>query len=144
MQKTNPLNATRMTSWMVGMSATALMLLMMAAVAFAGPGDRRGGGPCAAEVERLCPDAEGRAERRQCLMDNKAQLSDACLERIDKRKEARAAVRAACAEDAKSFCPGLGKGKELRQCMREHREQLSDSCVEAIKTHRPNRASEAR
>jgi hypothetical protein len=46
------------------------------------PGERGRGGAlraaCAADMQKLCPDAQGREARRQCLTDNKSQLSPDC------------------------------------------------------------------
>jgi hypothetical protein len=44
-------------------------------------GGGRGGGlraACAADMQKLCPNAQDRESRRQCLADSKAQLSPDC------------------------------------------------------------------
>ncbi len=46
-------------------------------------------GGCAEDVQRLCADAKG-PERRQCLGDNKAQLSPACSAALEMRGHRRA------------------------------------------------------
>jgi hypothetical protein len=71
-------------------AASAVLFFGMAQAAFAqqggagdqGSGQGRGNGgiraACAADMQKLCPNAQDRDARRQCLTDNKAQLSSEC------------------------------------------------------------------
>ena len=137
------------------MALVALTALVAGTMVASAEGRGGGNGPCKADIERLCGDVEGKRARMQCLQDNEDQLSDACVEKMEKKREKRAerkaAFEAACGADAEAMCSGLER-KELRQCMKANRDNLSDQCVEHIeetrKHHRGQRGhrgnSEAR
>jgi hypothetical protein len=61
---------------------TSLSLAIVIASAIAGAGFAQGGGgvrqACAPDLAKLCPNAQAGADRRQCMMSHKDQLSDAC------------------------------------------------------------------
>ncbi len=132
------------------MIAAVAMMAVLALGASVGVADPNGGegrrgnkGACKADVERLCGDVSSRKEARQCLMDNQDQLSDACQEHMEHKRQRhearRAQIEQACGADIQQFCSGIEDHKELRSCMREHREELSDSCTEALKSNRKHR-----
>jgi hypothetical protein len=68
------------------MKATKLILSMALLFALAGPAfaeDQPSGGghirqACAADLQKFCPNAQSRDDRRQCLQSNKDQLSGDC------------------------------------------------------------------
>ncbi len=75
------------------LAAAAALTLLSAGVAAAQAGQGQGAPAmsairqaCAADVQKLCPDKTG-PDRRQCMMDHAADLSDGC-------KSAIAAMRA--------------------------------------------------
>jgi hypothetical protein len=57
-------------------------------------------------VQRLCADAKGPA-RRQCLDQNKAQLSPGCSAALDKRGALRAQAKASANAVAPTAAPGV-------------------------------------
>ena len=75
-------------------AASAALFFGMAQMAVAqqgAPGDQGSGqghgnggirAACAADMQKLCPTAQDRDSRRQCLTDNKAQLSSDCTAAI--------------------------------------------------------------
>jgi len=74
------------------LAAAAALVLLSAGVAAAQSGQGQGNPAmaavrqaCAADVQKLCPDKTG-PDRRQCMMDHSADLSDGC-------KSAMAAMR---------------------------------------------------
>jgi hypothetical protein len=76
----------------------ALVLASTAATtSFAQPA---GGGPrvaCAADMAKLCPNAQTRDDRRQCMMSHKADISDGCKSAIAAAMAARNAAGASSA-----------------------------------------------
>ncbi len=59
-----------------------------------------GGGPrvaCAADMAKLCPNAQTRDDRRQCMMGHRDQISDACKSAIAAAMAARSAAGASSA-----------------------------------------------
>ena len=74
------------------LAAAAAVMLLSAGVAAAQSGQGQGNPAmaavrqaCAADMQKLCPDKTG-PDRRQCMMDHSADLSDGC-------KSAMAAMR---------------------------------------------------
>jgi hypothetical protein len=58
------------------------------------------GGPrvaCAADLAKLCPNAQTRDDRRQCMMAHKDQISDGCKSAIATAMAARNAAGASSA-----------------------------------------------
>lgn len=127
-----------------------VLTLGVAFAAFAAPtlaqerGEGRGHGPrhddgCRAEVQQLCPDADSHEERRACVQERRAELSDTCQEKLSQREEKRAAIQAACHQDAAEICPGLEPGRELMQCMHENKDAVSQTCKDAIQAAHPHK-----
>lgn len=112
--------------------------LALPAVALAGGGGKHMSPACRADVERLCPEAEGCA-RKQCLKDHADALSADCSADLAARAERRAAVKAACADDVSRLCGEVESGRAARQCLRSHRDQLSIPCADAIQAMRQGR-----
>ncbi len=66
------------------LAAAAALMLLSAGVAAAQSGQGQGNPAmaavrqaCAADMQKLCPDKTG-PDRRQCMMDHSADLSDGC------------------------------------------------------------------
>jgi hypothetical protein len=65
----------------LGLVITLASALAGAGLAQDGPGAGGGGAirqACAADIARVCPDAQPGPGRRQCVMAHRDQLSDAC------------------------------------------------------------------
>jgi hypothetical protein len=117
-----------MTRWYTLMFApfltTTLAFAVLTCSAFAQ--DR----PCAGDVQKLCTDVEpgNRGGMLQCLKEHKANLSDACKQRL------QTFAHEPCAEDAEKLCTDiqLGDKLEMVHCLREHDTDLSDACKERL------------
>ena len=89
--------------------------------------------PCAADVARLCPDAQGRQAVHACLQQNADQVSTECKARIDQVRQKFEAAREACKDDVATLCSNVQPGgRRIAACLREHASQLSPACQAAI------------
>lgn len=90
-------------------------------------------GPCAADVARLCPSAQGRADVHACLKQNADQVSTECKARIEQAHQKFEAARQACQPDVAKFCADVKPGgRRIGACLREHSSELSEACQAAI------------
>ena len=60
---------------------------------------------CGADVEALCPDAEDRWSRKQCLREQRENVSEACLDAMKAAKGAHHGSGKGCMENRGSDCP---------------------------------------
>ena len=89
--------------------------------------------PCAADVARLCPNAQGRADVHACLQQNADQVSAECKARIDQAHQKFQAAREACQPDVAKFCADVQPGgHRVAACLRDHASELSQACQAAI------------
>ena len=92
--------------------------------------------PCAADAERLCPDAgPGRGEQMRCLRQNRDSLSETCRTSIVDPAARRAEAGDACGEDAVRLCPDAQPGRHgtgMLNCLRGHASELSEACRTAL------------
>ena len=89
--------------------------------------------PCAADVARLCPNANGRADVHACLQQNADQVSAECKARIEQIQQKFQAAREACQPDVAKFCADVKPGgHRVSACLREHASELSQACQAAI------------
>ena len=89
--------------------------------------------PCAADVARLCPNAQGRAAVHACLQQNADQVSAECKARIEQIHQRFEAARQACQADVAKFCADVKPGgRRVAACLREHGSELSEACQAAI------------
>ena len=89
--------------------------------------------PCAADVARLCPSAQGRAEMRACLQQNAEQVSAECKARMEQIHQKFQAAREACQPDVAKFCTDVKPGgHRIAACLREHASELSQACQAVI------------
>jgi hypothetical protein len=97
------------------------------------------GGPCRADVERLCSDVPaGGGGRARCLREHRDQVSPECRAQLEpaqreRNRERLSEVRAECKDDVAKLCPDAqpGGGAILR-CLRENSDELSAGCREAM------------
>ena len=89
--------------------------------------------PCAADVARLCPNAQGRADVHACLEQNADQVSAECKARIEQIQQRFQAAREACQPDVEKFCADVKPGgRRIGACLREHASELSQACQAAM------------
>jgi hypothetical protein len=60
---------------------------------------------CGADVEALCPDAEDRWSRKQCLHEQREKVSEACKDAMKAAKGAHRGSHKGCSEHRGSECP---------------------------------------
>jgi hypothetical protein len=93
--------------------------------------------PCAADVARLCPEAQGRQAVHACLKQNAEQVSAECKARIDQVRQRFEAAREACKDDVATYCSSVQPGgHRIAACLRQHTSELSQSCQVAISAPR--------
>jgi Spy/CpxP family protein refolding chaperone len=61
---------------------------------------------CEADLEALCPEADDRWSRKQCLKDHREKISEACSDAVKAAKRARHGSHKGCSEHRGSGCPG--------------------------------------
>jgi hypothetical protein len=90
--------------------------------------------PCAADVARLCPQAQpGRAGMHACLQRNADQLSAECKAHVDQAGKKFQAAREACQPDVARLCSDVKPGgRRVAACLREHASELSEACQSAL------------
>jgi hypothetical protein len=91
--------------------------------------------PCAADVAKLCPNAQGRQDVRACLKQNADQVSAECKARIDQVKQKFEAAKEACKDDVATYCADVQPGgHRIGACLRQHASALSPACTAALPT----------
>ena len=89
--------------------------------------------PCAADVARLCPNAQGRADVHACLKQNADQVSAECKARIEQVQQKFQAAREACQPDVAKFCADVKPGgRRIGACLREHTSEISQAGQAAL------------
>jgi hypothetical protein len=112
-------------------AALVLLITLGAGTAFAQQEQSRAPPqrPCAADVARLCPDAQSRADVHACLKQNADQVSAECKARIEQIQQRFQAAREACQPDVAKFCADVKPGgHRIGACLREHASELSEAC----------------
>ncbi len=84
--------------------------------------------PCAQDIKKLCPDAKTWKEKRQCLKDNKQNLSKACQARMKKMHARVGAFKNSCGADVQQFCSSVKGPRAVHQCLKQNSANLSSSC----------------
>jgi len=84
--------------------------------------------PCADDVARLCKDSD-RGAIRDCMREHESDLSPACRQHLEQRKQHYAGAREACQNDIKKFCSDVKRGEgRIADCMRQHASELEPAC----------------
>lgn len=118
--------------------AITLIAPLAVALTMAGPARaEHHGGPCRADVQRLCPDVKpGFGGFRDCLTEHASELSPACQERLSRIQAKMAAWRAACQDDVQKLCSDVTPGHgNIIKCLRQNRDQLSEGCQAQLAQH---------
>lgn len=91
------------------------------------------GGPCAADVQRLCPDMKPGRKLRRCLQDHQPEFSPECKAYIEERENRRRVFQEACSEDIRTFCLDTSTGHgRIRRCLEANEKMLSPECRSAL------------
>lgn len=87
-------------------------------------------GPCAKDVETLCPGIKpGDGRIATCLKEHQDKVSPECKAQHEKMKEARHEMKEACKGDIEKFCADIKKGRgRIMKCMKQHKDELSEGC----------------
>lgn len=112
--------------------AVVLVVFLLSVNAFAqGNG---GGGPCAQDIQNLCPGVEpGGGRIMKCLHEHAGEVSEACKERLQQGKEKVRDKMQSCKEDAQKFCKGIQPGGgRIIECLKSHQNELSPACQTTI------------
>jgi hypothetical protein len=103
-----------------------------------------GNSPCAADIQRFCPEVkkgEGRITR--CLADHASDLSRACAAKVAKAK-LKANVepfKKACKADLAKLCADVEPGEGRREaCLRKHEAKVSPACRAVLDQRKAGRA----
>jgi hypothetical protein len=90
-------------------------------------------GPCAKDMDLLCPGVNMGKEMHKCMHDNRKKISKECKSKMADMKKAMKGVHAACHEDAEKYCGDVKPGKgAMKTCMKDHMDELSQSCKDKI------------
>jgi hypothetical protein len=82
---------------------------------------------CAGDIKTLCAGKKSK-ERKECLLENKAQTTPGCQAAIEKAIEKRN-KKYPCAPDKEKFCKDVKKGEgRVYNCLVENTAQLSPEC----------------
>jgi len=137
----------------------ALTLAMAAAPARAEHGMGPGAGPCAQDVQALCPSvtpgpgsfhyclgtlcpdlAPGPGGFLGCLQKYLDKLSTACQQHLTdlqaKMAAWKQAFQQACQGDVQTFCADAGSDpRAVFKCLHEHKDDLSQTCKDQLAEH---------
>ena len=114
-------------------AAVLAAVLALGAPTMAVAGDGHHNGACSADIQTLCPGADTHDAVRSCLQEHKDQLSEACAQKIEARRQRHMAVRNACGTDLASLCPDA-QGRDIPHCLFEHRSELSETCTQTLES----------
>jgi len=117
----------------LGLLAIGLALLPSAA---------RGASPCAADIEKLCPNISlGGGRIQACLKEHEAELSPECAARKENLEKTAGALVVACRYDMQRFCSDVSPGHgRFARCLSEHRSDLSATCTDQLRKARESAA----
>ena len=97
----------------------------LAALAAAGPA--RAEGPCASDLARFC-DQRPPLEMLSCLQAHRADLSQACRNRVETTVVELQEAKSDCEPDAFAFCRDAGPGEAMVACLSAKQGQLTRRC----------------
>ena len=90
---------------------------------------------CRADIGKLCSKVEPGAGRiRACLEAHEAELSPACLRRLDGLEQEVGRLAARCRWDVAQYCSDVPMGaSHVLQCLQTNERQLSPGCQDAMR-----------
>ncbi len=90
-------------------------------------------GPCAKDMDLLCPGVNPGPEMHKCMHDNRKKISKECKSKMADMKKAMKGIHAACHEDAEKYCGDVKPGKgAMKSCMKDHMDELSQACKDKL------------
>ncbi|WP_413294111.1 cysteine rich repeat-containing protein [Bdellovibrio sp. HCB185ZH] len=90
-------------------------------------------GPCAKDMDLLCPGVTPGKDMHKCMKDNRKKVSKECKAKMADMKKAMKGVHEACHEDAEKFCGDVKPGKgAMMTCMKDHKDELNQACKDKI------------
>ncbi len=94
------------------------------------PLERKGKGPCRADVEKFCKGVQpGGGRIARCLKNHESELSEECAAHVARVSEKFKEARDACSGDVKKFCQDVRPGKgRIISCLKSHEAELSEAC----------------
>ena len=122
-----------MKNWKRATLAAAFCLSMVSS-AWAEPNAK----PCADDVANFCKGVQpGQGRLAQCLKQHSNELSPACKENIQIKKEKFQDFVQACKADEEKLCSDIkpGRGRIVR-CLKKHESELSPECKEKMEQPR--------
>jgi hypothetical protein len=108
-------------------AATVMRIAVVGLWAVAAAGQARADNPCTADVGRFC-DSSPPLEQLSCLQAHRADLSQACRDRVERTVVELQEARQDCEPDAFAFCHDAGPGEPMVRCLSARQGQLSRRC----------------
>ncbi len=90
-------------------------------------GRARADGPCASDLARFC-DRRPPLELLSCLQAHRADLSEACRNRVEATVVELQEAKDDCEPDAFAFCRDAGPGEAMVTCLSAKQGQLTRRC----------------
>jgi hypothetical protein len=92
--------------------------------------------PCTEEIRAYCADVQpGGGRILQCLKNNEAKLSPACMQRFNDLQEAVSGPMGACRDDWVAYCyhPRASTERQaMIQCLQANQMKVSAGCQKAL------------
>lgn len=122
-----------MKNWKMAALAGAFCLSMVSSV-WAEPNAK----PCADDVASFCKGVQpGQGRLAQCLKQHSNELSPACKENIQIKKEKFQDFVQACKADEEKLCSDIKPGQgRITRCLKQHEGELSPECKEKMEQPR--------
>ena len=107
-------------------------------IALVGPlalaaGLARADAPCASDLARFC-DGRPPLEQLSCLQSHRADLTQACRERVETTVVDLQLARQDCEPDAFAFCRDAGRGEPMVACLSAKQGDLTPRCQAVFDT----------
>jgi len=107
--------------------ATVRRIALAGFWALAAAGPARADPPCAEDVARFC-DRRPPLEVLSCLQAHRADLSEACRNRVETSVVDLQEARQDCEPDAFAYCHDAGRGEPMVVCLSAKQGQLTRRC----------------
>ena len=112
-------------------------------LALAATGPARAEGPCQSDLARFC-DRRPPLELLSCLQSHRADLTQACRERVETVVVELQEAQRDCEPDAFAFCRDAGRGEPMVACLSAKQGDLTRRCQAVFDGFARREASAAR